>query len=60
MAKYVCITSLVQHVYDELKALMVGTKHEHDWLFYHDALSLMTAKDCIAWMKDKNIHARWH
>ena len=59
MTKYVCITSLVQHVYDESKALMVGTKHEDDWLFYHDALSLMTAKDCIAWMKDKNIHAIW-
>jgi hypothetical protein len=59
MAKYVCITTLVQHVCDESKTLMAGTKHEDDWLFYHDALSLMTAKDCTAWMKDENIHARW-
>jgi hypothetical protein len=53
MAKHVCITTLVQHVCDESKALMAGTKHEDD------ALSLMTAKDCTAWMKDENIHAGW-
>ena len=29
----------------------MGTTHEKDWLFYHDSLSLMTAKDTQAWMK---------
>ena len=28
-------------------------------MFYHDALSLMTAKDTIQWMKDEDIYKRW-
>ena len=27
--------------------VMSGTIHEKDWMFYHDALSLMTSKDYI-------------
>jgi hypothetical protein len=29
------------------------------WFFYHDALTLMTAKDTIEWMKEKYIYHRW-
>jgi hypothetical protein len=50
-SSYVCITELVRHIHDETQKVMKGTKHEDDWYFYHDALSLMTAKDTIEWIK---------
>eukprot|EP00978_Attheya_sp_CCMP212_P024074 scaffold75072_cov51-Attheya_sp.AAC.2 len=53
LSHYRCITDLVQHIHDETKKMYQGTEHEDDWLFYHDALSLMTAKDTVAWMKEK-------
>ena len=34
---------------------MQGTKHENDWVFYHDALSLMTSRECKDWMVSKKI-----
>ena len=40
------------HIVIKTKDFFKGTNHEDDWLFYHDALSLMTVKDCIAWMKN--------
>jgi hypothetical protein len=33
--------------------------HQADWYFYHDALSLMTARESIAWMKEQGYHDRW-
>ena len=42
---------------DESGALMVVTEHENDCLLHCSTLLLMTAKDWVAWMKDKNIHA---
>ena len=36
-----------------------GTDHEDNWFFYHDALNLMTAKDTIAWMKEKDYLKHW-
>ncbi len=47
LSQYVCITDMVEHIFLESAKLFKGTKHEHDWSFYHDALSLMTAKDTI-------------
>ena len=32
-------------------AVMKGTLHEEDWVFYHDALSVMTSKECIIGLK---------
>jgi hypothetical protein len=34
------------------------TKYSDSWMFYHDALSLMTAKSCIEWMKLQKIGNR--
>jgi hypothetical protein len=60
MISYVCITDFVEHILvQETKSLMKGTKHEDDWMFYHDALALMTAKDNNAWMKKKGHFERW-
>ena len=52
-AGVVCIKYLVLHIVIKMRDFLKGTNHEDDWLFYHDALSLMTAKDCIAWMKKR-------
>jgi hypothetical protein len=51
----VCITEMIEHIYNESKLLFKGTIHEKDWLFWHDALSLMTAKDTVAWMKERGV-----
>jgi hypothetical protein len=33
-----------------------GANREQDWLFYHDALSLLTAHKTVAWMKEKGYY----
>ena len=50
---------MVEHIYNASKQLFQGTKHEDDWCFYHDALSLMNANDCKRWMEAKGILSRW-
>eukprot|EP00978_Attheya_sp_CCMP212_P008683 scaffold20425_cov45-Attheya_sp.AAC.1 len=59
MSSYVCVTKMIEHTIDASAAMFKGTKHEDDWYFYHDALSLMTAKDTIEWMKQKDYYKRW-
>ena len=51
LSGYVCITVMITHIIVESAALFVGTPHEHDWVFYHDALSQLTAHETIEWMK---------
>jgi hypothetical protein len=53
MGPYVSIKSLVENIISECESMMKGTKHEHDWVFYHDALSLMTAKETVSWMDER-------
>ena len=59
MRKFMCITELVQTIHDHSEAAFKGTTHEDDWYFYHDALSQMTAKSTVRWMKQRNIYRRW-
>jgi hypothetical protein len=59
MSPYVCITEMIKHIYDESKKMFKGTKHEGNWLFSHDALSLMTANETIAWMKKEDYYDKW-
>jgi hypothetical protein len=42
---------MVTHIVVESDKLFKGKAHEKDWLFGHDALSLLTAHDTVAWMK---------
>ena len=53
---YVCVTEMVQHIHDESARMFLGTKFEDTWFFYHDALTLMCAKDTIQWMKEQKIY----
>jgi len=59
MRPFRCITELIEHVIAEGHRIFKGTTHEHDWVFYHDALSLMTAKDTKEWMCEKGYLERW-
>ena len=43
----------------EAENLMKGYIHEYDFFIIHDALVLMTAKETIEWMKQKNYFHRW-
>ena len=39
MRKYMCVKELVTRIHDGTRDAFVGTHHEDDWFFYHDALS---------------------
>ena len=56
---FVSVADLVDHIVAESEAVMAGTMHQGDWVFYHDALSLMTAKKTIQYMEDKGVLKRW-
>ena len=59
MSPYVCVTKMIEHIVAESAKMFKGTKFEDSWVFYHDALSLMTAKETVQWMKEKGYHERW-
>lgn len=59
MKKYICITELVEHMVAQCKTLMAGTIYKDSWTFFHDALSLMTAKSTVEWMKTKGYYEHW-
>ena len=56
---YTCITHLIHHMVCETKKVFKGTTHENSCLFYHDALSLMTAKATRQWMKNEGYEKMW-
>ena len=46
------VRDMVTHIVVETRQALVGTKWEGKGRFYHDALSLMTAKETTDWMKE--------
>ena len=59
MSKFFCITDLIRFMMKESENLTKGSVHEDDLFIFHDALVLMTAKETIEWMKEKNYYHRW-
>jgi hypothetical protein len=59
LSKYVCITEMIEFMMVSAAKVFKGTTHELDWVFYHDALSLMTAKETMEWMQQKGYLKRW-
>ena len=51
MKKDACVKDLVTHIIQATQEVFNGTKHEEDWVFYHDALAQMMDRKCVAWMK---------
>jgi hypothetical protein len=59
LGAYVSIADMIEFMVGESQRVMTGTHHEDDWFFYHDALSLMMAKETIEWMRKKDYLRRW-
>ena len=47
---YIVISNNIEHMMIASTEIMKGTKHEDDWLIYHDALSIMTSEKTKEWM----------
>ena len=58
MSKFCCITDLIRFMMKEAENLMKGSVNEDDFFIVHDSLVLMTAKETIKWMKEKNCFHR--
>ena len=59
MSKLCCITDLIRFMMKEAENLTKGSVYEDDLFIVHDALVLMTAKETIEWMKEKNFFHFW-
>ena len=51
LSPYVPVTKLITHIIRKSEQVFADTALEKSWVFYHDALSLMTATDTVEWMK---------
>ena len=56
---YVCTTDLVKQIHEESNKLIQGSMHSDDWMFNHDTLLLMKAKECTEWMSSNHMLDRW-
>ena len=52
----VCVSEMIDHMFEETKKCFPDSE---DWWVYHDALSLMTAKSSVEYMKKKNYYEHW-
>ena len=59
MSKFCCITDLIRFMMKEAENLIKESVHEDYFFIIHDALVLMTAKETIKWMKEKNFYHCW-
>jgi hypothetical protein len=59
LSPYVCVTKMIEHIVAQSALMFKGTQYEESWVFYHDALSLMTAKESVEWMKEHGHFERW-
>ena len=59
MSKFCCITDIIRFIMKEAENLMKGSVHEDYFFIVHDDLVLMTAKEKIERMKEKNYFHRW-
>jgi hypothetical protein len=53
MSPYCSIKTLVENMVIKCTRMFKGTTHEHNRLFYHDALSLLTVQKAVSWMKEQ-------
>ena len=54
MAGKICVTELIDHIFTESRKA-IGP----DYMVYHDALSLMTGKTAVQYMRDKGYYSHW-
>ena len=54
--KWCNVTELIDFLFSESKEMMKGTKHEHDFVIDHDAMSAWKSDEAMQYMKDKGIY----
>ena len=64
MKKFVSVRDFAMHMSVESDNLMVGTEHEGEAKWKHDAMVLLTAKETIEWMRttmlaERSLLSRW-
>jgi len=59
MSPYVCVTDLILHMVRVCDDFFKDTIHRDSWVFYHDALTLMTARETKSWMESTGLLRRW-
>ena len=55
----VVITEYIEFMMQQSAHVMKNTKHEDDWVIYHDSLSIMTSVKTKEWMESKGYLKRW-
>ena len=50
------INDLIDHIFTESEKIFQGTAYEDNWYVYHDALSLLTSKKAVDYMKEKGYY----
>jgi hypothetical protein len=59
LSGYCCVKEMMEYMVEETQRVMKGTNHEGHGKFYHDALTLMTCKKTIKYMKNKDYLKHW-
>ena len=59
MKQFTCVTKMIDHIFEETRKVYLSTTHENDWMLYHDALSLMTARECRDYIRGKGYESHW-
>ena len=49
----------MKKIYLNTKEVFKDSVHEHDWMFYRDALSLTTSNECKSFMEREVILTHW-
>jgi hypothetical protein len=56
LKKFKCVTEMVDHIVAESRKMV---DNGDNFLFYHDALSIMTARECRNYMQAKGVLKHW-
>ena len=59
LRKNVCITDIIDYIFNETKKVFVGTKYEDNFLIYHDALSQLGEKEAYEYIISKGYDKHW-
>ena len=64
MMQFVSVRDFAMHMSVRSDEMVVGTAHEGKAVWKHDALTLLTAKETIEWMKEtmlaeRSLYLRW-
>ena len=59
LSSLVSMNWLVMKMMDRTNDVMKDTVNANKWYFYHDALLLMTSKECTRWMQNTKYNGKY-